>query len=63
VGTLPPDYLKMNIPKKDKLIITKFRLSDHILNIERGRYTKPKTKREERYCLFCDSIENENILF
>jgi hypothetical protein len=41
------------------LIITTFRLSDHILNIERGRCTKPKTKREERYCPFCDSVENE----
>jgi hypothetical protein len=47
------------------LIITKFGLSDHILNTERGRYTKPKTKREERYCPFCNSVENEkhfNIL-
>jgi hypothetical protein len=59
VGTLPPDYLKINVLKKDKLIITKFRLSDHILNIERERYTKPKTKREERYYPFCNSVENE----
>jgi hypothetical protein len=54
VRTLPPDYLKMNIPQKDKLIITKFRLGDHILNID----TKP-TKREERCYPFCDSVENE----
>ena len=32
---------------------TKFRMSNHWLPIERGRYTKPKTPREERFCYFC----------
>ena len=40
--------------------ITKFRLSDHNLPIERGRYLKPKLPREERICPMCKSgIGNE----
>ena len=32
------------------MYITKFRLSDHYLSIERGRYMKPKIPRHERTC-------------
>ena len=39
--------------------ISKFRCSDHRLEIEVGRHKK--TKREERYCTFCpNEIENES---
>ena len=34
-------------------ILTKFRMSVHWLHIERGRYTKPKTPREDRLCIVC----------
>ena len=33
--------------------IAKFRLSDHFLPIERGRYLKPKLQRNERLCTLC----------
>ena len=40
--------------------LTKFRLSNHTLNIERGRYTTPKTPKEQRFCNFCpDQVEDE----
>ncbi len=40
--------------------ITKFRLSDHFLPIERGRYLKPKIPRHDRICTLCnDGLGNE----
>ena len=45
-------------------MLSKFRLSDHELNIETGRHHN--VKRDERYCPFCNdnSIEDEyHILF
>ena len=45
-------------------MLSKFRLSDHELNIETGRHHN--MKRDERYCPFCNdsSIEDEyHILF
>ena len=54
-----PQYLLLQIPKSDRQLITKFRVSDHNLNIERGRYTKPKTARELRLCPNCSEIETE----
>ena len=43
--------------------LTKFRLSNHTLNIERGRYTSPKTPKEERYCPFCPSEVEDEVHF
>ena len=41
--------------------IAKFRTSAHSLEIERGRYAKPKTPVEKRICYVCDhkAIEDE----
>jgi hypothetical protein len=39
------------------LEITQLGISAHCLNIERGRYNKPK--REERFCKFCPEVETE----
>ena len=40
--------------------LTKFRLSNHILNIEKGRHTTPKTPKELRFCPFCpNNVEDE----
>ena len=40
--------------------LTKFRLSNHDLMIETGRYTKPKIPKENRFCPFCaDKVEDE----
>ena len=34
--------------------ITRWRLSSHKLKIEKGRYTKPVTKEEDRMCRICN---------
>ena len=40
--------------------LTKFRLSNNTLNIEKGRHTTPKTPKELRFCPFCpDKVEDE----
>ena len=39
---------------------TKYRLSNHVLNIEKGRHMSPKTPKEQRFCPFCpDKVEDE----
>jgi hypothetical protein len=43
-------YLETNLSKS---------ISAHCLNIERGRYNKPKIPREERFCKFCAEVETE----
>ena len=40
-------------------IITRWRLSNHKLKIEVGRYTKPLTPRNERLCDYCELLEDE----
>ena len=39
--------------------ITKLRASSHTLEIERERYTRPKTPLENRLCHTCNIIEDE----
>ncbi len=40
--------------------LTKFRLSNSVLNIEKGRHTVPKTPKGLRFCPFCpDRVEDE----
>ena len=51
-------YEVKNIEARQAL--TKLRLSNHTLNIERGRYTVPITPKEQRFCPFCpDKVEDE----
>ena len=38
--------------------ITKIRCSSHLLNIERGRHSKPKIPIEQRKSYFCNSLED-----
>ena len=45
-------YLKYS---NSRSIITKFRISDHHLPIERGRYSRPKLPRISRVCTLCHS--------
>ena len=42
-------------------MLTRFRLSNHVLEIEKGRHCKPKLPVEERICRICNNntIEDE----
>ena len=53
-------YLYITIPKY-RSSLSRFRLSSHDLQIERGRYTRPKTPVDDRKCRFCqnNAIEDE----
>ena len=42
-----------------RIAMTKLRPSSHTLEVERGRYTKPKTNICERLCPVCNVIEDE----
>ena len=58
-----PNYLQHTSDRNLTRDITKFRLSAHCLKIERGRYTKPKTPRNNRICPHCTLVETENHFF
>ena len=53
-------YLKHNHSDSRKLL-TKFRISEHTLLIEKGRHLK--IPRDQRYCKFCNEIEDEKHFF
>ena len=42
-----------------RYIITRWRLSNHDLSIETGRYSRPITPREDRLCETCNKLEDE----
>ena len=53
-------YLDLGLPQsKTKHINKGSYLSLHHLQIERGRYTRPKTLRENRLCNNCNIVEDE----
>ena len=57
-------YLSLITNRADRRIMTKLRLSDHCLIIERGRHYKPPIERDKRFCSSCkDKIEDETHLF
>ena len=50
------DTIKFNV----RIAISRFRLSNHSLMIEKGRHIRPKLERTQRKCYFCkNEIENE----
>ena len=53
------DYLSLKLPVNITRELTKLRLSSHPLLIEKGRYFRPKIKRENRLCSQCNQIEDE----
>ena len=53
------DYLSLKLPVNITRELTKLTLSSHSLLIEKGRYFKPKIKRENRLCCQCNQIEDE----
>ena len=44
---------------KTRIAVSKFRLSDHRLEIETGRYHRPKKKVNDRLCSVCNAVESE----
>ena len=64
MSSIDPIYYQF-LREDKRILITKWRLSSHNLNIEKGRYTSPITPREERICKICTTcIENEHhVLF
>ena len=42
--------------RKERVAMTKLRISDHKLMIEQGRHTRPITTREERFCYMCKTV-------
>ena len=61
--TLKTEFCRENyltiINPKYRSAITKLRLSAHRLRIEVGRYTKPLTPRDMRYCQYCQNLYNQ----
>ena len=49
--------------RKHRVAFSKYRLSDHILNIEKGRHSRPSIPREERKCQFCPTKVEDEIHF
>ena len=52
-------YLRLVKDFKYRHAITKIRTSSHNLEIERGRYNRPKTPIEQRLCFVCNCVESE----
>ena len=50
-----------NITERQSL--TKFRLSNNNLDIEKGRHTTPKTPKDRRFCTFCSNKEEDKCIF
>ena len=54
------EYLSAVKNIKHRISMTKFRISDHCLEIEKGRYTPPYTKPEDGVCKLCNNaVEDE----
>ena len=53
-------YLLINLNTKHRIALSRFRLSNHSLWIEKGRHTKPITDKKKRLCDLCKiEIEDE----
>ena len=52
-------YLYLVKESKYRIAISRLRASSYVLEIERGRYTRPKTPITERLCPFCNVVEDE----
>lgn len=54
-------YLSQIKNRNYRVALTKLRISNHTLNIEKGRYQKPPIPRDERFCSFCSSNNQYNV--
>ena len=55
------DYLKITKNFNNRQLLTKFRTSDHPLEIELGRYKK--NPRHQRLCKTCSKVLDDEINF
>jgi hypothetical protein len=55
------NYLLIENSFEKRQLLTKFRVSDHSLEIETGRYKN--ITRQQRLCSFCKEIEDEYHFF
>ena len=61
---LEPYLSQSLLNQKHKTAISRFRLSNHSLMIEKGRHAKPKKiERNERFCQFCEKIVEDEKHF
>ena len=56
-------YLEAISDSRYRRATSKLRASSYTLEIERGRYTKPKTDISKRLCPVCYTIEDEVHFF
>ena len=52
-------YLDLIPVVKHRVALTKLRTSSHNLEIERGRYVRPRVKPEQRRCVVCNVMDDE----
>ena len=53
-------YDKLNMSRNQRKVLAKFRSCNLPLEIEKGRYTRPKTPLNDRICKFCKSKTTED---
>ena len=53
------NYLNYISKPKFRIALSKLRASSHDLEIERGRYVRPKLNLNDRLCMSCHVIEDE----
>ena len=56
-------YLSFGFPIWLAIELTKIRISAHDLSTERGRYFRPRIPREQRICVQCSQVEDEEHFF
>ena len=52
-------YLYLVNDQRYRRAISQLRCSSHILNVEKGRYTRPRTPLDERLCNMCNCVDDE----
>ena len=57
------DFLDMIKTPRHRIAKNKFQLGNHLLRIETGRHTVPKTPEDLRLCHVCQTNEIENELY
>ena len=57
------EYLTATKNVSDRIAMSKFRLSNHNLMIEKGRHEKPKIDSVKRFCPFCPSLVEDEYHF